>query len=158
MFTTLNVRNITKLCYVKYLFRFIYICHRFHLMFLFFRLLLFTLFSCKFKEKVKWLYLTNRLSSDMICRSLFQYCSSHLILEYTTFIIIIIIIIIIHRLRSRRPQSFSMHDDHQQMRQSAVLALLLHYPQAIFVHNYGMKYVVDKVSFYQWLECTEHIF
>ena len=46
-----------------------------------------------------------------------------------------IIIIIIHRLRSRRPQGFSMHDDHQQMRQSAVLALLLHYPQAIFVHN-----------------------
>ena len=44
-------------------------------------------------------------------------------------------IIIIHRLRSRRPQGFSMHDDHQQMRQSAVLALLLHYPQAIFVHN-----------------------
>ena len=39
------------------------------------------------------------------------------------------IIIIIHRLRSRRPQGFSMHDDHQQMRQSAVLALLLHYPQ-----------------------------
>ena len=48
---------------------------------------------------------------------------------------ILIIIIIIHRLRSRRPQGFSMHDDHQQMRQSAVLALLLHYPQAIFVHN-----------------------
>ena len=44
-------------------------------------------------------------------------------------------VIIIHRLRSRRPQCFSMHDDHQQMRQSAVLALLLHYPQAIFVHN-----------------------
>ena len=39
------------------------------------------------------------------------------------------IIIIIHRLRSRRPQGFSMHDDHQQMRQSAVLALLLHYPK-----------------------------
>ena len=62
-------------------------------------------------------------------------------------VIIIIIIIIIHRLRSRRPQGFSMHDDHQQMRQSAVLALLLHYPQAIFVHNQGMKYVVDQVSF-----------
>ena len=46
-----------------------------------------------------------------------------------------IIIIIIHQLQSRRPQGFSMHDDHQQMRQSAVLALLLHYPQAIFVHN-----------------------
>ena len=44
-------------------------------------------------------------------------------------------IISIHRLRSRRPQGFSMHDDHQQMWQSAVLALLLHYPQAIFVHN-----------------------
>ena len=55
----------------------------------------------------------------------------------TTSIIIIniIIIIIIHPLRSRRPQGFSMRDDHQQMRQSAVLALLLHYPQAIFVHN-----------------------
>ena len=47
----------------------------------------------------------------------------------------LIIIIIIHRLRSRRSQGFSMHDDHQQMRQSVVLALLLHYPQAIFVHN-----------------------
>ena len=44
-------------------------------------------------------------------------------------------IIIFHRLRSRRPQGFSMHDDHQQLRQSAVLALLLHYPQAIFVHR-----------------------
>ena len=43
-----------------------------------------------------------------------------------------IIIIIIHRLRSRRPQGFSMHNDHQKLRQSAVLALLLHYPQAIF--------------------------
>ena len=46
-----------------------------------------------------------------------------------------LIIIIIHRLRSRRQQGFSMHDDHQQMRQSAVLALLLHHPQATFVHN-----------------------
>ena len=45
------------------------------------------------------------------------------------------VIIIIHLLRSRRSQGFSMHDDHQQMQQSAVLALLLHYPQAIFVHN-----------------------
>ena len=45
------------------------------------------------------------------------------------------ILIIIHRLRSRWPQGFSMHDDHQQMRQSAILALLLHYPQAIFVQN-----------------------
>ena len=31
-----------------------------------------------------------------------------------------IIIIIIHRLRSRRPQGFSMHDDHQQVQQSTV--------------------------------------
>ena len=58
-----------------------------------------------------------------------------------------VFIIIIHRLRSRRPQGFSMHDDHQQMRQSAVLALLLHYPQAIFAHNKGMKYVVDQAPF-----------
>ena len=49
--------------------------------------------------------------------------------------ILLFIIIIIYRLGSRRPQGFSMHNDHQQMRQSAVHALLLHYPQAIFVHN-----------------------
>ena len=54
---------------------------------------------------------------------------------YPSLWVILAEIIIIHRLRSRRPQGFSMHDDHQQMRQSAVLALLLHYPQAIFVHN-----------------------
>ena len=42
--------------------------------------------------------------------------------------------IIIHRLRSRGPQGFSMHDDHQQIRQSAVLALLLHYPkQSLYI-------------------------
>ena len=69
----------------------------------------------------------------------FMYCQTYCLYSLTTMTNLthrsFIIIIIIHRLQSRRPQGFSMHDDHQQMQQSAVLALLLHYPQAIFVHN-----------------------
>ena len=50
-----------------------------------------------------------------------------------------IIIIIIHRLRSMRPQGFSMQDDHQQMRQSTVFALLLHYLKAIFANGWNVQ-------------------
>ena len=52
---------------------------------------------------------------------------------YWLHLIIQILIIIIHRQQSRRPQGFYMHDDHQQVRQSAFLALLLHYPQSLYI-------------------------